>query len=88
MIYNNNNSNILFNLQVVKSSIRLRFKVNLYRERSQLYKCCVQNIFKVVEEYHLQIDKNFDLNKCLSILRRMVNIGHIVCIGCIPNRDR
>ena len=50
-------------------------------------KCCVQNIFKVVEEYHLQIDKNFDLNKCLSILRRMVNIGHIVCIGCIPNGD-
>ena len=34
---NNNNDNF-FNLQVAKSPSRLRFKANLSRERSQLYR--------------------------------------------------
>ena len=35
----------------------------------------------------MQFYKNFDLEKCFSILRRIVNIGYIVCIGHIPNGD-
>ena len=35
---NNNNNNIFFNLQVAKSPSKLRFKANLSRERSQLYR--------------------------------------------------
>jgi hypothetical protein len=45
-------------------------------------KCSIQVIFKPSDEYKLQNNGIFDFDQCLDLLRRLVNVGHVLCSGC------
>lgn len=44
-------------------------------------KCSIQVIFKPSEEYKLQNNGIFNFDQCLDLMRRLVNVGHVLRTG-------